>query len=371
MVKPAVLPFAQALDDHPATLSEMVTSGRKALGYFCHYTPVELIHACGFIPVRISGGPGRLEKATNLVPDFICPYMKRGLERALEGDYRFLSGIVQGYSCDAACGVTNIWADNIQGELFHILPLPYEDSADSRHYLLAEFQHLINKLSDLGGNYTDLTLSHSLEIYNRIRNHILHFYQLRHQGKLPLTAKELWLVVQAGFVSPPETYLNLLDRLDAELDNLPPLSRNGAPILISGSVIESPDILEFLENRGGRIVADDLCSGMRSAATSTSMSGSPMENLMDRHFKRFPCPTRSRAEDRFPLIHQLIEQSGAKGVVFMFQKFCTPHLSDFPFLSGQLKAIHIPSVVIELDEMSQSDEQTGTRLEGLFEIIQD
>ncbi|MEZ4577583.1 MAG: 2-hydroxyacyl-CoA dehydratase family protein [Desulfobacterales bacterium] len=41
------------------------------------------------------------EKAFQHVPDFICPYMKRALEKSLTGDYDFLSGLVQGYSCDA------------------------------------------------------------------------------------------------------------------------------------------------------------------------------------------------------------------------------------------------------------------------------
>lgn len=363
-------PFVQALNTHAETLTSLVEEGRKAMGYFCHYTPVELIHASGLIPVRISGGPGDVEMAYNLAPDFICPYMKRGLEKALAGNYRFLSGLVQGYTCDIACGMANIWADNIDGDLFHILPLPYEDTEESRRYLQIEYRNLIDKLSDLGGNFSDSSLEASLDIYARIRTHILEFYQKQFEGKLPLSSSELWQVIQAGFVSVPETYLDMLEELQAELVSLPVPDPTGVPVLISGSLIESPNILDFLESRGGRIVADDLCSGMRSASTTSRSSNDPIERLADLHFNRFPCPSRSRAEDRLPLIQQLIEKSGARGVVFMFQKFCTPHLSDYPFLSDRLKADGIPSVMIELDESWQADAQMGTRLEGLFEIIE-
>lgn len=371
MVVPAVLPFVQLLDDHPETLSTLAKEGKRSIGYFCHYTPVELIHAAGFIPIRISGGPGNVEKAYNLAPDFICPYMKRSLEKALAGEYRYLSGVVQGYTCDIACGMANIWANNIEGALFHVLPLPYEDTRESREYLKEEFNLLVNKLSELGAEYSETNLTKSITLYSKIRKYIRDLYQLRLEGKLPLNSKELWQVVQAGYVSVPETYLKMLETLYAEIQKADVSGQDGVPVLVSGSLIETPDILEFIEKSGGRIVTDDLCSGLRPVLASPGSSPVPLEQMIELHFSRFPCPSRSRAEDRLPGIIDLIEQSGAKGVVFLFQKFCTPHLCDYPYLSTQLRVANFPSVMIELDEAWQADAQTGTRLEGLFEIIGD
>ncbi len=371
MAVSAVSPFVHVLNNHGKTLSGLAKEGQRSIGYFCHYTPVELIHAAGFIPVRISGGPGNVEKAYNLAPDFICPYMKRSLEKGLAGEYQFLSGLVQGYTCDIACGMANIWADNIDGELFHILPLPYEDTEDSNRYLLAEYNILIDKLSDLGGRYSDSNLKRSLNTYSGIRKHIRDLYQLRIEGKLPLNSKELWQVVQAGYVSVPETYLEMLETLHTELFKMDVPEQKGVPVLVSGSLIETPEVLEFLEESGGRIVTDDLCSGLRPANAYAGASPDPLKQLTGLHFSRFPCPSRSRAEDRLPLLIDQIEKSGAKGVVFMFQKFCTPHLCDYPFLSKRLQESNIPSVMIELEETWQANAQTGTRLEGLFEIIGD
>lgn len=367
----AVSPFVHQLNTHHETLTRQVMEGRKCIGYFCHTTPVELIHAAGFIPVRISGGPGAVDQAYNLAPDFICPYMKRSLEKALAGKYRFLSGLVQGYTCDAACGMANIWADNIDEELYHILPLPYEDSAESRNYLKAEYQNLIEKLSQVGGNFSESNLSRSINLYSGIRNRVRELHELRMRGKLPLTSEELWQVIQAGHVMEPETYLDLLENLRPELFKLNVPEQGGIPILLSGSLIEAPGVIGFVENLGGRIVADDLCSGMRPAVSFAGNSTDPFEQLCELHFTRFPCPSRSRAEDRFPFLYDLVQQSGARGVVFMLQKFCTPHLCDTPYLTDRFREINIPSVWVELDETWQVDARTGTRLEGLFEVIGD
>lgn len=116
--------------------------------------------------------------------------MKRSLEKALAGEYRFLSGLIQGYTCDVACGMANIWADNIKGEIFHTLPLPYEDNTEFRHYLKTKYQLLINKLREIGGTYSDANLTQSLTIYSGIRNRVRELYQLRMTRRLPLNAAE-------------------------------------------------------------------------------------------------------------------------------------------------------------------------------------
>ena len=64
-----------------------------------------------------------------------------------------------------------------------------------------------------------------------------------------------------------------------------------------------------------------------------------------------------------------IEKNSVKGVVFILQKFCTPHLADIPFLSSELKKRGIPNITIELDEFWDVDGQFRTRLEGFLETM--
>ncbi|MCP3892607.1 MAG: 2-hydroxyacyl-CoA dehydratase, partial [Desulfobulbaceae bacterium] len=147
------------------------------------------------------------------------------------------------------------------------------------------------------------------------------------------------------------------------------LQRPGVPVLVSGSLIESAAVLETVETCGGLVVADDLCTGLRAFGQASSAGNPPFDRLMDRHFNRVHCASRVRAEDRLAEIRNLLERSGARGVLFVVQKFCTPHLSDYPHLSAELKKNGIPVLLAEMDENWQTRGQFETRLEAFFEML--
>ncbi len=362
--------FSDALNERDQRLRGLSARGKKVLGYFCTYTPVEMIHAAGFLPVRVSGGPTSVSKADSLTPNFICPYLRAALERALTGGYDYLSGIVQGYTCDVACGLVKIWEQNIDGEIFHTVPLPYNDSPESRRFFRSSIEELAGRLEAVGGEFTEEALADSLELYGEIRRSILGLYDMRYDGKLALSAGDFLVVILAGFVIPPEDYRDMLEQLTAEAKSVEPPALDNVPIFVSGSLIEVPKILEVLEESGARIVADDLCTGIRNFHPASGEGEDPVERLIDRYINRFPCPARSRASDRIPLMLDLIERSRARGVVFLFQKFCTPHLADHPTVTEKLKAQAVPSIAVEMEETGINEGQLRTRVEAFLEMIE-
>jgi benzoyl-CoA reductase/2-hydroxyglutaryl-CoA dehydratase subunit BcrC/BadD/HgdB len=369
MTADLVQPFKAALDSSPATLAGLARDGRRIFGYFCTYTPIEVVDACGWIPVRVWGGPGPLEKATARIPDFICPFMKRSLEKALNGEYAYLSGIIDGYTCDAACGLANIWAETVGGDLFKVLPLPYNDSPEARRFFRDVLEDLAEALVQTGGAFSETALGAAIATRDRIGRRLREFYRLRYDRRLPLNAAGLWTVSQAGFGLPPAEYLSLLNDLSRAVQDAEPKPETGLPVLVSGSLIESAAVLQTIERCGGQVVADDLCTGLRAFERSNAASGSPFDQLMDRHFNRAACASRVRAQDRLVQIKQLLERSRARGVVFIVQKFCTPHLADYPFLATELKKAGIPVLLVEMDEHWQTAGQFETRLEAFLEML--
>ena len=379
MTSVSTIQFKEAIRTTEDRLTALSESGIKIIGYFCTYTPVEIIHACGFLPVRITGGYGNIDKAYQHVPDFICPYMKRALEKALDGQYNFLSGLIQGYTCDAACGMVNVWKDAVRLEILHSVPIPYNNTPESGTYFKSVLCELIQKFDAMGGNFSESSLSDSLNLYQQIRSLQYQLYQQRYNGKSGFTATEFMTIIDAGYQMPPEEYLVLLKKLpDLVSDNsekqnpeIPGLIPVLVPVLVSGSLIERPEIMDMIEAAGGKIVADDLCNGFRQILPIDGKGETPMDRLIHRTMNRFPCPSRSRAVDRSHRLLDLLNQSGAKGVIFLIQKFCTPHLSDIPILSDILKKEGYPSILIEMDETWQMEGQIKTRIEGFFEMIGD
>lgn len=363
----SIKPFLEWAGQYPEK-HRALADQTPIVGYFCSYTPIELIHASGFLPVRILGESGPRQKVYSLIPSFICLYMGRALEKAIEGRYDYLTGVVQGYTCDVACGLTNIWAENIRLGFYHTLPLPYNHNENSRSYFRSALLALVEGLKTRGGRFSLESLATSLSLYRRIRSFLENLYDRRYQGCLSLSSKNLLTVVIAGFVTPPERYLSHLEDLVREIDGQGiPRKPQGFPVLISGSLIEDPRVLETLETMGFNVVADDLCTGLRSFYPPEGQGGDPLETLMDRYYHHFPCPARSRAKERFPLLMDLVKRSEARGVIFLLQKFCTPHLADYPLLAEAIRAEGLPHILLEMED-SGLTEAHRTRLEAFREI---
>jgi len=365
---PDITPFEVAVGSRTERLARHAKK-QKVLGWFCTYTPIELIHAAGFLPVRIYGGTIRVEQAGSLVPNFVCPYMRTSLERALRGEYKYLSGVVQGYTCDAPCGMMSIWQENTGPGLFHTVPLPYNSDRDARTFYRHTLNELVDKLTGVGGKVTPASLGRSLDLYAGIRKKLLHLHGLRLKGISVRSARDFYTVLEAGFCLPPEEYLALLDRLTVALGNQQAIEGNGIPVLVSGAIVEQLWIFDLLEAAGGRVVADDLCNGYRYSQPADGAGADPMERLIDRYIRRFPCPSRSTIQDRVPRVRELVKESGARGVIFLFQKFCTPHLADYPAMAAELKNDGIPVLSVEMDESGNIEGQLKTRFGAFFEMI--
>ncbi len=362
-------PFADAVDGSTDYFRRAAASGKKIIGYFCSYTPVEIIHAAGFIPARINGGPGPVEKANAHVPDFICPYMKRGLENALNGKYDYLSGLVQGYTCDAACGTVNIWKDAIDLELVHTLPLPYNQTEGAGNFFSAAVRELATRLNNCGGTYSDSALARSIALYGRTYDILWRFYEMRMHDELSFSAADFNTIVSAEDALSPEDYLEALESLAGHMRNTFVQVDKRPRVLVSGSLVEENAIFALIESCGARIVADDLCTGLRRYFPEYGNQKDPVKRLFHRHIHRLPCPSRSRAADRGAMIADLMEISGAKSAIFVVQKFCTPHLADFPALSDELKRRGWPSLLLEVDETWQAEGQLKNRLESFLEMM--
>jgi len=80
---------------------ELRSEGKKVMGYFCCYIPLELVTAAGIVPYRIMGDTKEptTEADTYLDPVF-CPYVRTCFDIAMKGRYDFLDGSLWPTSCD-------------------------------------------------------------------------------------------------------------------------------------------------------------------------------------------------------------------------------------------------------------------------------
>lgn len=357
-------------------------SNRPLIGYFCTYTPVELLHAAGARARRIfppePGVPAELDlhRVAAHLPGFVCPYIKRALEHALAGHAPRMDGLVHAYSCDVTCGVFNIWKELFRPEVAVMLHQPYRLNEASLDYYLEELRGCARALQVLTGQaVTDDGLCEAAALYNGQRAYLRRLGAGRSETPPLLSAPAFLELVLFCQLRPVEQANSLLEQV---LELLGGGSGAGGPaesepadprrVLASGSVLQDARALELVEQAGGRVVADDLCTGSRWYAEDIGEMGDPWIALAERYMGRTPCPTRDSARARSVRLEALLEASGAGSVLFLVQKFCDPHLADIPLLREFLAGKAIPSLVLELEDEGPSAEQWKTRLETFFHL---
>jgi bzd-type benzoyl-CoA reductase N subunit len=346
-------------------------SGRKIFGYFCTYTPEELLHAAGIHPVRLFGGSEDITLADTLMQSFVCPFVRGVLDTALKGGFDYLDGIVHAYTCDATCGLFGIWQRNIKTDFTYTYAPPYFSSEGSIEYHARELNKLKAALEKYtGAAISDDAIAESIELFNRKRSALKRLYAVRAANPTPISGSDTLDIVLAGVIAPPDEYIEMVEQLIKDILRPVGCGQDTHRVYVSGSEIHDAEILRAIEEAGATIVGDDLCTGSRSFHDLVEPGGDPIEATARRYIERTPCPSRLPVGRRLEFILEGMRECRAEAVIFVIQKFCDPHLAEQPILSEALKEAGIPSTVIETEHrLGPGREQIRTRVQGFLEMI--
>ena len=338
------------------------------IGTFCSYAPFEILHSFGIIPLRIWGESENIHKADALLQTFICPPVRHLMALGLEGHYSFLDGIVHCYTCDAVCGLYNIWVRNLRPRFSHLISLPYMDIHEALAYTMVEFGNFIGKLESFTKKkFSPQGLKRSIALYNEARSLMKEVYYLRKSGILVSYADVCAMNICCQTL-PVEMFLPELRKYVKTIKKEERWSRKKLKILISGSVISDTSLTAFIEEVGGDIVADDACTGLRTLR-DVIPEGDPLQSLVEYYLTRPPCASRADFPSRKVHFLETLSDFDIDAVIFIHQKFCDPHLSDHPFLKKIIDEAGIPHMQLELE----GDGFTGsvrTRIESFFEMLE-
>ncbi len=350
---------------------EMVAKSRKpVMGWFCAYTPQELLLAAGLYPYRIVPEPGgAITMADSYLERSFCPYVRSCLGEALEGRYRFLDGLVIVNSCDPMRRLYDAWRYYIGG-FISLLDLPRIDSDLAVDYYR---ESLLRFIGELETHYqlkiSALSVSGAIMAHNRIRSLLKELYQLNYGRGLPVPAVQIQRVIMASTVLPADTFTGLLEPLLNEVESASSDTQSRPRVVVSGSILDNPQIIELVEQCGARVVGDDLCTGTRQFWQLVEPDGEPLTALSRYYLGRIPCPRMRDAQKRFDHIFQLVDGFQADGVIFYTLKFCDPFLYDIPVLRGQLGDRGIPSLILEGDYTPGTLGRVRTRIQAFIEML--
>jgi benzoyl-CoA reductase subunit C len=347
--------------------------GRKAIGYMPVYVPRELIHAAGFLPVGILGGGDNLEviQGDAYYQSYICRIPRSTLELGLTGRLDCLDGMMFPSICDVIRNLSGMWQIMFPDKYVKYFDVPqnYVDNVGGNFYI-HEMQALREDLGKMRGKpITDAEINASIRVYNDNRAAVSELYAYRAQKPWQAPTSEVYLLLRAGMVLPPEDHTALIREYLAATDKEPRARRDNARVVMTGSFCEQPPLalIKSVEMSGCYVVDDDFMLVTRWLLKEVPTNGNPLEEL-SKAFLHHSAATAAKydatREEKGIFLVRQVQTRGAEGVVFAAPSFCDPALLERPMLQDVLTTHRIPHTAFKYAEntgqMAPIREQAGT-----------
>ena len=352
--------------------AEELSREKRLIGYFCDFVPEEIIHAAGCVPVRMTGTRKPIALADRHLQSNVCSFARSCLELVLDGTYRYLSGIVIPHSCDVITKMNDLLAyraDHL--DLCHYLWYPHKArDPGARSAFIDEVRRLKSCLEDFAeAGIPDAVLRNSIGRYNRDRRLLGRVYELRKTDPPGLSGTETLSLTLSSMLMPKEDHSAELGKLLDSLDSRDPLESGRPRIFVSASVLDDLELIRTIEELGGTVVADDVCTGVRYFHREVSENGDPVEALADRYLQKIPCPRTFDSGQRIDFTTDNIAAYSVHGVIIYILRCCDAHLFQMPGLEHRIKATGIPVLYLQGDRSASISEETRNRIAAFLEML--
>jgi bzd-type benzoyl-CoA reductase N subunit len=350
--------------------------GGRVVGYTCTYVPEEVIHAAGLLPYRLRGtGASGTTRADVFLPKFHCSFSRTLFDQALAGAFSFLDGVVFVNACDQLRRMYDVWNKKVSFPFQTIMVMPHSvDEEDFEWFLEHEVRKLCRDLeAHYGITISDDALHQAAGVYNQTRALLDRLYQLRMAANPRLRGVEAHQLVVAATAMPKQDYNRMLAEALDEIEAREPIPGDSyrARILVGGSIIDDPDLLQVIEEAGGLVVNDTLCTGSRWFRGLVEMqSGDPLRAIARRYYDHTPCPRMVMAYERkWQYARQQAADADVNGAIFSLITFCDHHSADNVLMRDDFEAEGVPTLLLNREYSISDMGRFKTRVEAFFEKI--
>lgn len=349
-------------------------SGRKVIGYFCSYVPVELIQAAGILPVRLRGaGSTDSGPADAFLSARICTYVRHTLTLALQGHYDYLDGEIGLNTCDHVRRAFDLWRHKTKVPFHGFISVPRNVRDSLFPYYKEEIENLKDALEkEFSTKIGEDDLKGAIAKQNQVRERLRQIDEFRGEEIPRLSGADALLVTIASFLMPAEEYIKIADELIAEVEKEQPSGEKPkARLLLAGTELDEPGFVEAVESQGAVVAADSLCFGTRAHQSPVDEGAAdPLDALCQRYFFQTSCARMiGNFPERFDSMMEVIGQRKIDGVVFQRLKFCDPWGAEAHKLRLRCKRMGVPLLVLEREYGLVHAGQVKTRVQAFMEMI--
>lgn len=352
-------------------MKNYIKKGNKVVGCLPVYTPGEIVHAAGMVPMNIWGGDVEIEKAKQYFPAFACSIMQATLEYGLKGSYDGLSATIIPCMCDTLITMTQNWKSGVKIPMIGFAYPQNRKIQAGIDFLASEFGDVKKALEDVCGHeISEESMQKSIEIYNENRKAMKEFVELVPNYLNTITPSKRSAIIKSGCFMKKEEHTELIKALNEELKSMPKEDFKGKTVLTTGIVLDNKELLDVFEKNNIAVAYDNIAQETRQFNTLVPEGGSALERLAKQWSEVEGC---TLAYDPYKLRGKIIEENvkrlGIDGVVYALMKFCDPEEYDYPIIKKDMENAGIPHLYIEIEQGTTSIEQIRTRVQTFAEIL--
>ena len=351
-------------------MDKYLADGKKIVLTVPYYTPDEIVHSMGLVPIGTWGADMELNRAKEYFPAFMCSIVQSILELGISGKFKGASAIIIPSLCDTLKTMGENWKYAVPDIKF--IPMTYPQNRKPAYgvaYTRAGYERVIEDLEKCtGAKFSMDSLAESNKLYNehneamrRVDELLARHAEVTVQERSDIFASANYMLV--------EEHTALVNKFIAELEAAEE-SVGNYPVVVSGILTDMPGLSEAFDEIGIHIVADDVCAHSRQYRTDVPDGDDPLQALAVKFANTDNCSVLYNVEKpRIQWIIDIAKERGAKGVVVVMTKFCDPEEFDFVCIKEACEKADLPLALVEVDRQMKQFEQVKTNLETFRDML--
>lgn len=373
-VKDILKQFQEIASDPAGQKERYIKAGKKVILTAPVYTPEEIIHSMGMVPMGVWGADVELNNAKKYFPAFICSIMQSIVEMGMKGTYDGASAIVIPSLCDSLKVLGENWKYAVPSITFIPMTYPQNRKQDfGIAFTKAGYERVIEDLESVTGEvFEDRKLAKSIGVYNR-HNEVMREAAKAMAAHPEISAVERSAVFKSGFFMLKEEHTELVSQLISALKQEEAGGQKQAAkikIMTTGILADSMNLLEIIDEYGLQIVADDVAAESRQYRIDTEEADTALEALAEKFARMDCCSVLYDVEKkRVDMIVEQAKKAGAKGILVILTKFCDPEEFDYPLIKKVGEAGGLSVILIETDRQMVNYEQARTMIETFRDMM--
>lgn len=359
--------------------------GGIALGYTCYHIPEVLLNCGNCFSVRLRAPrTGSMDIATYYMSNFLCGYSKAILERAIEGGYNFLNGILASETCSEMNRSLEHFEllDLVPEEKFFItfLDAPFKIADHTvKHYVKQARIHILDKMTEVYGiDTSDDALLKAVEEHNEVCRIMTEIGNLRKAENPVITGYEYHILNLITYCCPKALILPKLRETLEELRTREPDTKKNyrAKIVVVGSEMDDPDFTALIEDSGALVVADRYCFGALPGRQEIVIKDGEdvLTQICLHYMKTSQCPrfmSHDKIQERRDYVKNLVEEYHADGVMYEQIKFCEYWGYERALASHIMNNEYgVPTAAVDRQYTASASGQLRTRVQAFVESLE-